>query len=178
MARPARFCWANMFLSAVISRSNLPFISESSRPFLIFLQPVSLSLTDLTPTHARSGVPRPDLPPGRIGFAADRLYHPPLSAPPVPSPKATPMSDTPPPDTPPDRLSNNPKSPFYDAALLERGIGIRFKGVEKTNVEEYCVSEGWVRVAVGKTVDRHGAPLTMKLSGPVEPYFRDAPPTD
>ena len=95
------------------------------------------------------------------------------------------MSDTPP-DTPPepataippDRLSNNPKSPFYDAALLERGIGIRFKGVEKTNVEEYCVSEGWVRVAVGKTVDRHGVPLTMKLNGPVEPYFRDAPPAD
>ena len=62
------------------------------------------------------------------------------------------MSDSPPEPataTPPDRLSNNPKSPFYDAALLERGIGIRFKGVEKTNVEEYCVSEGWVRVGVG-----------------------------
>jgi hypothetical protein len=82
------------------------------------------------------------------------------------------------PDTPPDRLSNNPKSPYHDAALLERGVGIRFKGVEKTNVEEYCVSEGWVRVAVGKTVDRHGVALTMKLSGPVEPYFRDAPPPD
>ena len=77
------------------------------------------------------------------------------------------------PDTPPDRLSNNPKSPFYDVASLERGIGIRFKGVEKTNVEEYCVSEGWIRVAVGKTLDRHGNPLTMKLTGPVEPYFRD-----
>ena len=87
------------------------------------------------------------------------------------------MSDSSP-DAPPDRLSNNPKSPFYDAALLERGIGIRFKGVEKTNVEEYCVSEGWVRVAVGKTVDRHGVPLTMKLSGTVEAYFRDAPPVD
>ena len=79
-------------------------------------------------------------------------------------------------DTPPDRLSNNPKSPHYDAAILERGVGIRFKGVEKTNVEEYCVSEGWVRVAVGKTVDRHGVPLTMKLSGTVEPYFRDIVP--
>ena len=87
------------------------------------------------------------------------------------------MSDTLP-DTPPDRLSNNPKSPYHDAALLQRGIGIRFKGVEKTNVEEYCVSEGWVRVAVGKTLDRHGAPLTMKLSGPVEPYFREAPPPE
>ena len=75
-------------------------------------------------------------------------------------------------DTPPDRLSNNPKSPHYDAALLERGIGIRFKGVEKTNVEEYCVSEGWVRVAAGKTLDRRGNPLTVLLRGVVEPYFR------
>jgi hypothetical protein len=76
-------------------------------------------------------------------------------------------------DTLPDRLSNDPDSPFHDAGLLQRGIGIRFKGVEKTNVEEYCVSEGWVRLAVGNTKDRKGNPLTMKLSGPVEPYFRD-----
>lgn len=75
-------------------------------------------------------------------------------------------------DTPPDRLCNNPTSPHYDAALLERGIGIRFNGAEKTNVEEYCVSEGWIRVAAGKTVDRHGYPLTIKLNGTVEPYFR------
>ena len=77
------------------------------------------------------------------------------------------------PDTPPDRLCNDPRSPFYDEAALSRGIGIRFKGAEKTNVEEYCVSEGWIRVAVGKTVDRRGLPLTMKVTGPVEPYFRD-----
>ncbi|HWA00305.1 MAG TPA: DUF3297 family protein [Caulobacterales bacterium] len=77
-------------------------------------------------------------------------------------------------DTPPDRLSSDPKSPYYDEALLERGVGIRFKGVEKTNVEEYCISEGWVRVSVGKTLDRHGNPLTMKLTGAVEAYFRDA----
>jgi hypothetical protein len=75
-------------------------------------------------------------------------------------------------DTPPDRLAVNPGSPYYDEALLARGVGIRFKGVEKTNVEEYCVSEGWVRVAVG-SVDRKGQPLTLKLQGPVEPYFRD-----
>jgi hypothetical protein len=80
-------------------------------------------------------------------------------------------------DTLPDRLSSNPASPHYNADLLERGIGIRFKGVEKTNVEEYCVSEGWVRVTVGKTLDRRGNPLTMKLSGEVEPYLRDLPPT-
>jgi hypothetical protein len=76
-------------------------------------------------------------------------------------------------DTPPDRLSSNPKSPFYDQALLERGIGVRFKGVEKTNVDEYCVSESWVRLTVGTTLDRKGNPMTMKLQGTVEPYFRD-----
>ena len=81
-------------------------------------------------------------------------------------------------DNIPDRLSTDPDSKFFDEKLLERGIGIRFNGVEKTNVEEYCVSEGWVRVAVGKTVDRHGVPLTMKLNGSVEPYFRDVPPAD
>jgi hypothetical protein len=75
-------------------------------------------------------------------------------------------------DTPPDRLSADPTSPFYDAALLERGVGVRFKGVEKTNVEEYCVSEGWVRLAAGNTKDRKGRPLTVKLKGEVVPYFR------
>lgn len=74
----------------------------------------------------------------------------------------------------PDRLSNDPDSPFHDAELLKRGIGIRFRGEERTNVEEYCVSEGWVRVGLGNKVDRRGKPLTMKLTGPVEPYLRDA----
>jgi hypothetical protein len=73
----------------------------------------------------------------------------------------------------PDRLSNDPGSPFYNATLLERDIGVRFKGVEKTNVAEYCLSEGWIRVEAGKTKDRHGNPLTIKLSGPVEVYFKD-----
>jgi hypothetical protein len=76
-------------------------------------------------------------------------------------------------DTPPDRLASNPKSPHYDKAVLERGVGVRFKGVEKTNVDEYCVSEGWVRLTVGTTVDRNGDAMTIKLQGPVEPYFRD-----
>lgn len=78
-------------------------------------------------------------------------------------------------DTLPDRLSVNPQSPYHDAALLERGIGIRFKGVEKTNVEEYCVSEGWIRVAAGNAKDRHGNPMTILLRGPVEPFFQDQP---
>ena len=78
-------------------------------------------------------------------------------------------------DSPPDRLSNDPTSPHYDAASLARGVGIRFNGAEKTNVEEYCISEGWIRVAVGKTLDRRGNPLTLKLKGVVEPYFRSAP---
>jgi hypothetical protein len=78
-------------------------------------------------------------------------------------------------ESPPDRLSNDPKSPYHDAAVLERGVGVRFDGIEKTTVEEYCVSEGWIRVAVGKTVDRRGFPLTIKLRGVVEPYYRTAP---
>ena len=73
----------------------------------------------------------------------------------------------------PDRLSNDPDSPFHDEALLTRGIGIRFKGVEKTNVEEYCVSEGWVRVAAGNARDRYGNALTIKVKGVVEPYYKD-----
>ena len=77
-------------------------------------------------------------------------------------------------DTLPDRLSVNPNSPFYDEQILARGVGIKFKGVEKTNVDEYCVSEGWVRLSVGATVDRKGNPITIKLQGLVEPYFRDA----
>ncbi len=77
-------------------------------------------------------------------------------------------------DTLPDRLSVDPASPFYDADLLSRGVGVRFKGADKTNVEEYCVSEGWVRLSVGSSRDRRGQPLTIKLKGPVEPYFRDA----
>jgi hypothetical protein len=76
-------------------------------------------------------------------------------------------------DSPPDRLSTNPDSPYYDADVLARDVGVRFKGVEKTNVEEYCVSEGWVRVSAGNVKDRRGNPLTIKLSGAVEPYFRD-----
>jgi len=82
------------------------------------------------------------------------------------------MSDTPP-DTPPDRLSNDPNSPYYDADALARDVGIRFKGVEKTNVEEYCISEGWIRVAAGKARDRYGNPLLIKLKGSVEAYFKN-----
>jgi hypothetical protein len=75
-------------------------------------------------------------------------------------------------DTLPDRLSNDPKSPFYDEELLQRDIGVRFNDVEKTNVEEYCVSEGWIRIVAGPAKDRHGRPMTLKLKGRVEPYFR------
>ena len=73
----------------------------------------------------------------------------------------------------PDRLSNDPRSPYYNEELLQRDIGIRFKGVEKNNIEEYCVSEGWVRMAVGSARDRFGNPITLKYSGTVEPYFKD-----
>jgi hypothetical protein len=73
----------------------------------------------------------------------------------------------------PDRLATDPDSPFYDADILAMNVGVRFKGEDKTNVDEYCVSEGWVKLAVGKTLDRRGKQLTVKLQGPVEPYFRD-----
>ncbi len=79
-------------------------------------------------------------------------------------------------DTPPDRLSSDPRSRFHDAAALERGIGVRFNGEEKTNVEEYCVSEGWVRLPFGKALDRRGNPMTVKVKGTVEPWFKDAAP--
>ena len=78
-------------------------------------------------------------------------------------------------ETMPDRLSVDPDSPHHDAALLAKGVGIRFNGIEKTNVEEYCVSEGWVKLSVGKAVDRRGKPLTMKMRGKVEPYLRGEP---
>ncbi len=75
-------------------------------------------------------------------------------------------------ETPPDRLSNDPVSPFYDEAVLNRGIGIRFNGQERNNVEEYCVSEGWIRTAVGRSLDRRGQPMTVKVKGVVEPFFK------
>lgn len=75
-------------------------------------------------------------------------------------------------DTPPDRLSTNPKSPYYEPELLQRGVGIRFKDVERRDVEEYCRSEGWIKVALGKKVDRQGNPLTVKLSGPVQAWYQ------
>lgn len=74
-------------------------------------------------------------------------------------------------DSPPDRLSTDPSSPHFDQAALERGIGIRFKGAERKDVEEYSIPDGWIRVALGKKVDRRGRPLTLKLSGEVESWF-------
>jgi hypothetical protein len=76
-------------------------------------------------------------------------------------------------ETFPDRLSVDPDSRYHDAKLLERNIGIRFNGVERTNVEEYCISEGWIRVVIGKTLDRKGKPLTVQHKGKVEPFFKD-----
>lgn len=78
-------------------------------------------------------------------------------------------------DTLPDRLAVHPKSPYHDADLLAGGIGIRFNGAERQDVEEYCVSEGWIRVAFGRSRDRHGQPMTIKLKGTVEPYRLDEP---
>ena len=76
-------------------------------------------------------------------------------------------------DVPPDHLAINPRSEHFNADVLQRGVGIRFKGAVRTNIEEYSISEGWVRVQAGKTMDRKGQPLTIKLSGPVEAWFED-----
>ena len=73
----------------------------------------------------------------------------------------------------PDHLSLDPRSPHFNQDVLERGVGIRFNGVEKTNVEEYSVSEGWIRVAAGRSRDRFGNPMTVKLKGQVEPYYEE-----
>ncbi len=91
------------------------------------------------------------------------------------TPEATPETSpaTSGPDVPPDHLSVNPANPFFNGELLRRGVGIRFKGVNRIDIEEYSISESWVRVQVGKTVDRKGQPLTIKINGPVEAWFED-----
>jgi hypothetical protein len=81
------------------------------------------------------------------------------------------MTDTQ--DTPPDRLSIQPSSSYFDAEALQRGIGIRFKGERRTTVEEYCISEGWIKVGAGKSLDRYGRPMQLTLKGPVEAWFED-----
>jgi len=86
-------------------------------------------------------------------------------------------NDTPVDDMPPDRLSLDPRSPYFDEALLSRGVGIKFNGQEKTSVIEYSISQGWIRVVAGKSRDRFGQPMTIKLQGKVEPYF-EKPPQD
>jgi len=82
------------------------------------------------------------------------------------------------PETPPDRLSLDPRSQYFDEALLSRGVGIKFNGQEKTSVVEYCISEGWIRIVAGKSLDRYGQPMTIKLQGKVEPYFENPPGED
>lgn len=72
----------------------------------------------------------------------------------------------------PDRLSVDPRSPHHVAAVFERGIGIRFNGRERSDVEEYCIGEGWIKVAAGKTRDRKGRPLLITLKGKVEAFYR------
>jgi hypothetical protein len=91
-----------------------------------------------------------------------------------PTPATAEASHTPPVSKPPlpDRLAVDPRSPHHHKAVLEHDIGIRFNGNDRRDVEEYCISENWVKVAVGNKVDRRGNPLTIKLSGKVEAYYR------
>ena len=87
---------------------------------------------------------------------------------------ATTGSESVAPTTLPDRLSLDPRSPHFDGDTLQQGVRINFNGVEKTNVEEYCVSEGWIKVAAGRSRDRKGNPMTLKLKGVVEPFVGTA----
>jgi hypothetical protein len=90
----------------------------------------------------------------------------------TPTPSETPVTARP---ALPDHLSVDPRSPFYVAAIFEHDIGIRFNAKERNDVEEYCISEGWIKVPVGKKVDRKGHPLTIKLKGTVEAYYAQTP---
>ncbi len=76
----------------------------------------------------------------------------------------------------PNRLSVDPRSPYHVAALFEHGVGVRLNGKERFDIEEYCISEGWVKVPVGKKVGRKGNPLTIKLKGTVEVFHRSDSP--
>ena len=87
------------------------------------------------------------------------------------TPEALPVAGGP--DVPPDHLAINPRSPYFNADKLGRGVGIRFKDRVRNDIEEYCISEGWVRVQAGKTMDRNGNPLTLKLNGTVEAWYED-----
>ncbi|MFM5917426.1 MAG: DUF3297 family protein [Novosphingobium sp.] len=89
------------------------------------------------------------------------------------SPAEKPAANSAAADLPPNRIAVDPRSEFFDAEQLQRGIGIRFKGNQRRDIEEYCISEGWVKVQAGKTMDRHGRPLLLKLNGPVEAWFED-----
>lgn len=81
-------------------------------------------------------------------------------------------------DAPPDRIAGNPRSKYYNKEALARGVGIRFNGKQRHDVDEYCISEGWIRVAVGRARDRFGHPITMRLNGAVEAFFEDADTSD
>ena len=90
----------------------------------------------------------------------------------TPLPASSPLASQPALPPLPDHLSVDPRSPFHVAAVFEHDIGIRFNDKERVNVEEYCISEGWVKVPAGKTVDRKGQPLLIKLKGKVEAFYR------
>jgi hypothetical protein len=82
------------------------------------------------------------------------------------------MTDTTPSPALPDRLSIDPRSPYHLPAAFEREVGIKLNGKERLDVEEYCISEGWIKVAAGKSVDRKGKPMMIKLKGTVEAFYR------
>lgn len=72
----------------------------------------------------------------------------------------------------PDQLSIDPRSSYFNAAIFEHDVGIKLNDKERSDVEEYCISEGWVKVAAGKALDRKGNPLITKVKGKVEAFYR------
>ncbi|MGO4382288.1 DUF3297 family protein [Pseudoduganella sp. RAF19] len=72
----------------------------------------------------------------------------------------------------PDRLSVDPSSKYFNEDVLKRDIGIKFNDKERGDVEEYCISEGWIKVAAGKSLDRKGRPMLIQLKGKVEAFYR------
>jgi len=110
--------------------------------------------------------------PGGPQVDPGRTYHRALAGRDGAPNELTPMTENTPQPPLPDRLSIDPRSPHHVAAIFEHDIGIRFNGKERHDVEEYCISEGWIRVPAGKTLDRKGNPLMIKIKGTVEAFYR------
>jgi hypothetical protein len=113
------------------------------------------------PARDERGPARDEPDPARIEPDADRI-------------ESEPARDQANPGRPalPDRLSVDPSSPYHVPSVFEHAVGIRFNGKERFGVEEYCRSEGWIKVPAGKALDRKGRPMLIKLKGEVEAFYK------